>query len=291
MIEKFINYLQYEKRYSSHTLIAYNNDLFEFENFLKQTFEITLFTEVSAIQIRNWVVVLMEKDLSPKTIRRKLSAVKMFFKFLMIDGQIIQSPYQKITLPKIAKRLPVFVEESKMEFFLDPKEFETDICGLRDQLIIEIFYSTGIRLSELINLKLNDIQKDRLKVLGKRNKERIIPITEQLSTLIQIYLKKREEYDIHQLQWLLLTDSGNKLYSQFVYRKVNFYLSKVSTNKKKSPHVLRHTFATHLLNKGADLNAVKELLGHASLAATQVYTHNTIEKLKNIYNQAHPLGG
>lgn len=291
MIEKFINYLQYEKRYSSHTLIAYNNDLFEFENFLKQTFEITLFTEVSAIQIRNWVVVLMEKELSPKTIRRKLSAVKMYFKFLMIDGQISQSPYQKITLPKVAKRLPVFVEESKMEFFLDPKEFETDICGLRDQLIIEIFYSTGIRLSELINLKLNDIQKDRLKVLGKRNKERIIPITEQLSTLIQIYLKKREEYDIHQLQWLLLTDSGNKLYSQFVYRKVNFYLSKISTNKKKSPHVLRHTFATHLLNKGADLNAVKELLGHASLAATQVYTHNTIEKLKNIYNQAHPLGG
>lgn len=291
MLDQFINYLKNERRYSIHTLNAYQRDVFEFSLFIKDTFEINDLTEISSIQIRDWVVAQMEKGNNPKTIRRKLTAVKMFYRYLLIEEKITENPWKKIVLPKIAKRLPVFVEESKMEMLFSDHDFEHNISGIRDQLILEILYATGMRLSELINLEYNSVQNDRLKVLGKRNKERIIPITPHLSILLQNYLKIRNEYDHHQLPYLLLTDSGNKLYAQFVYRKVNFYLSKVSTSKKKSPHVLRHTFATHLLNKGADLNAVKELLGHANLSATQVYTHNTIEKLKNIYNQAHPLAG
>lgn len=207
-------------------------------------------------------------------------------------GEIRSNPVRKVIAPKTKKRLPVFVEESKMEKLFSDEIFPQDIFGIRDKTMLELFYATGIRRSELIGLKLSDVSNDRIKVLGKRNKQRIIPLTHEIRLQIDRYIKIRTELlGESDSDHLLLDNKGNKLSPQFVYRKVNEYLSKVTSLEKKSPHVIRHTFATHLLNNGADLNAIKELLGHSSLAATQVYTHNTIEKLKNIYHQSHPLAG
>ena len=239
--------------------------------------------------IRSWLVHLMEQHTGARSVNRKLTTLKSFYRFLMKDGILEENPMQRITPPKTSKRLPVFVEKDRMEMLLDNVSFGEGYPGLRDKLVVEMFYSTGMRLTELVNLKETDVDLhgDTIKVLGKRNKERLIPFSKKFGSLLKDYIEaKRQEFG--GAEDLFLTDKGKKIYTKMAYRIVHNNLGLVTTMEKKSPHVLRHTFATHLLNNGAELNAVKELLGHASLAATQVYTHNSIEKLKRIYKQAHP---
>lgn len=291
LLESFISYLSSEKRYSPLTVRAYADDLETFSIYCKTTFALDAFEEADHSLIRSWVVQLMEEKKNPKSIRRKLSSLNTFFRFLMREEKVKANPVRKVIAPKTSKRLPVFVEESRMENLFREEHFPEGVKGLRDRLILELLYGTGMRRAELIGLKITDVSSDRIKVLGKRNKERIIPVSPALSRCINDYIAVRSELGGAAVAELLLNDKGNKMSPEFVYRKVNDYLSGVTSLEKRSPHVLRHTFATHLLNKGADLNAIKELLGHSSLAATQVYTHNSIEKLKNIYKQAHPLGG
>jgi len=287
--DQFCDYLTHQKRYSSHTIIAYKNDLSQFYSFLDSSYNISEITEVTSPIIRSWIVSLLEDNNSPNSINRKISTLKTFFKYLQKNKLIVENPLLKIISPKTKNRLPVFVKETEIENLFDQIIYEDTYEGRRDQLILELFYSTGIRLSELIELKINsfDFNKSTLKVLGKRNKERIIPFSNNLNTKIQHYLNYRNKIEPIN-DYFFLTNNNKKLYPKFVYRLVNTYLSLVTKISKKSPHILRHTFATHMLNKGADLNAIKEILGHANLSATQVYTHNTIEKLKNIHQQAHP---
>lgn len=288
--DSFFRYLEFEKRYSAHTLISYKNDIGQFLSFLAQ-FEITSCTQVTHSIIRSWMVDLLDNDQSASSVNRKLSTLRTYFKFLHREGFIDSNPVIKVQAPKKEKRLPVIIEESTIENLLDRIDYGEGFMGKRDKLIVEMFYQTGMRLSELINLKVDDVNyfSHTIKVLGKRNKERIIPITKTFGSLILDYVivKKSEEMD-NKSDFLFVTNRGEQLYPKFVYNLINNCLSQVATIEKKSPHVLRHTFATHLLNKGAELNAIKELLGHASLAATQVYTHNTTERLKSIYKQAHP---
>ncbi|HTX88261.1 MAG TPA: site-specific tyrosine recombinase/integron integrase [Bacteroidales bacterium] len=286
---RFIAYIQFEKRYSPHTVAAYRNDLDQFTAFLQEQYPGTGLQEINATLVRSWVVALMEKGISPRSVNRKLTTLKSFFRFLQKEGEVDQNPVRNVISPKTPKRLPVFVEKEKMELLLDGIAFGEGFPALRDRLVLEMLYGTGMRLSELVHLECTDVDFHRstLKVLGKRNKERLIPFTPKFGDLMQRYLEERGRIAKEEAG-LIVTDSGNKIYPKYVYRLVIRYLSQVTTLTKKSPHVLRHTFATHLLNNGADLNAVKELLGHANLSATQIYTHNTIEKLKKIYKQAHP---
>ena len=297
---KFIDYIQYEKRYSPHTVSAYRNDLDQFFSFLKIQYDITDIRDVTHPMIRSWLVLLMEEKISPRSVNRKLTTLKSFYKFLLREGRVSVNPMRKIISPKTSKKLPSFVEREKMEMLFETVNFGEGFPAFRDRLILEILYATGMRLSELISLKETDIDfhQSTLKVLGKRNKERLIPFSNKFADLLKTYLPGKKSFlesaefpkpfcNPDEL-WLLVTDSGKKTYPRFIYRAVTKYLSQVTTLQKISPHVLRHTFATHLLNNGAELNAVKELLGHANLSATQVYTHNTIEKLKTIYKQAHP---
>jgi len=239
--------------------------------------------------IRSWLVSLMEHEVAARSVNRKLSSLKSFYKFLLHEGELTENPIRKVTPPKTAKRLPVFVEKDKMEKLFENADFGEGYPALRDNAILEMFYSTGMRLSELVNLKETDIDfhHDTIKVLGKRNKERLIPFSKRFELLLKSYLDCKKS-TFGAVNDLFLTDKGGKIYPKMIYFIVTRQLGTVTTLEKKSPHVLRHTFATHLLNNGAELNAVKELLGHASLAATQVYTHNTIDKLKRIYKQAHP---
>lgn len=285
--DSFLQYLQYEKRFSNHTLVAYANDLHQFIEYLLSSYEINATEEINHTIVRSWVVSLMEQKVTPRSVNRKISTLKTFYKYLLRQNTVTENPMLKIQSPKTSKRLPVFVEKQNMDMLLDNIEFGEDFEGQRNKLIIELFYATGMRLSELINLKVStiDLFNCQLKVLGKRNKERIIPFNNQISESLKKYitLKGDLEHD-----YLFINKNGKKIYEKFAYRVVNNYLSQVTTLDKKSPHVLRHTFATHMLNNGADLNAIKELLGHANLSATQVYTHNTVEKLKNIHKQAHP---
>jgi integrase/recombinase XerC len=287
--ERFIEYIQFEKRYSPHTVTAYSNDLTQFFEFLQSQYNILDIKEVNHPMIRSWLVALMEQKITPRSVNRKLTTLKSFYRFMIREGIVEENPMRKIISPKTSKRLPVFVESDKMELLLDRIEFGTDFSGRRDNLILEMFYSTGMRLSELVNLSESDIDfhNGNIKVLGKRNKERLIPFSKKLEGLIRDYIAIKEE-TFGQMADLFVTDTGKKVYPKLVYLIVKKYLGEVTTLVKKSPHILRHTFATHLLNNGAELNAVKELLGHANLSATQVYTHNTIEKLKTIYKQAHP---
>jgi len=285
--DNFINYLQYEKRFSAHTVLAYSTDLTQFYDYLESTYKVKDFSEVNHLLIRSWIVQMMQEKMSSRSINRKITTLKTFYKFLLRQGTVTENPMLKIQSPKTSKRLPVFVEKAQMDTLLDHVEFGEDAEGLRNKLIIELFYATGMRLSELTGLRLKDVDlhAGQLKVLGKRNKERIIPFGSELKRKIEAYLAVRKAGSNDHL---LLTASGEKMYEKLVYTIVKQYLSLVTTIDKKSPHVLRHTFATHMLNNGADLNAIKELLGHANLSATQVYTHNTVEKLKNIHKQAHP---
>ena len=289
MKERFLAYIQYEKRYSPNTVIAYQTDLDQFYDYLLLQYNITDIAGVSHPVIRSWLVHLMEHQVGPRSVNRKLTTLKSFYKFLLREGVLEENPMRKVTSLKISQRLPVFVEKDKMESLFDHIEFEEGFPGLRNKLILEMFYATGMRLSELVNLKETDIDfhHDTLKVLGKRNKERLIPFSKQFESQLKAYLVEKQN-SFGDNNDLFLTDGGCRIYPKLVYRIVTRYLGTVTTMEKKSPHVLRHTFATHLLNNGAELNAVKELLGHASLSATQVYTHNTIDKLKRIYKQAHP---
>ena len=286
--EAFLNYLYYEKRYSSHTLKSYKNDLNQFNDFCKQNNVKIL--DVDHKLIRSWIVILIENDISTRSINRKISTLKSFYKYLIKEQHLSNNPLDKVLKPKVSKELPSFVRENEMNYLLDGNYFEDDFEGKRDYLIIELFYATGMRLSELVNLKITDFDHHNktVKVLGKRNKERLIPYSTHIEKILNDYTQEREKLESKNGEFLFLTKKGEKVYHKLIYRIVNRNLNYVSTIQKKSPHVLRHTFATHMLNKGADLNAIKELLGHANLAATQVYTHNTFEKLKSIYKQAHP---
>jgi len=287
-VKEFLDYIQFEKRYSPHTVKSYSVDLNQFSDYLMTDFEVESLEQAGYQMVRSWIVNLMESGSSTRTVNRKLSALKSFYKFSMRQGTIESNPMVKIVAPKMSKKLPEFVEKSKMELLFLPDAFGDGFSDTRDRLIIEMLYGTGIRLSELVGLKTSNCSEDAIKVLGKRNKERIIPVSVSLARLIKEYLILKSELSSADTTYLLVGDKGNKLYEKFVYRKVNRYLGNVTTAQKKSPHVLRHTFATHILNNGADLNAIKELLGHANLSATQVYTHNTIEKLKNVHSLAHP---
>jgi integrase/recombinase XerC len=288
-IKQFLQYLRYEKRFSPHTIIAYQKDLEQFSSYLKETYETEDEISITFSMVRSWIVDLMEKEISPRSVNRKITSLKTFFRFLLRQGKIESNPMLKVQSPKTSKRLPVFIDEKKIELLFADTNFGEDFNGIRDRLLLEIFYATGMRLSELIGLEESGVDtfQCQVKVLGKRNKERIIPFTDKLKKLILDYLEARKEITKNP-PGFFVTDKGKKLYPKFVYRIVTSRLGTVTTLEKKSPHVLRHTFATHMLNRGADINSVKELLGHANLSATQVYTHNTIEKLKQVYKLAHP---
>ncbi len=287
----FVSYLTLEKKYSRHTVIAYERDLKEFLLFCETELGISDFKEVKYAVIRSWIVHLVHKGISNRSVNRKLSSVKAFYKFQQKTGTITALPFSNHQALKVERKLQVPFSEDEMLAVLDSIEYGDDFEGRRDKLIIEILYTTGIRRAELVNLKLVgfDAGNKTLKVLGKRNKERILPLLPGLEASIARYLLERERLEmIIDPEFLLLTKTGAKIYETLVYRVINKYLSSVSPKVKKSPHMLRHTFATHLLNRGADLNAVKELLGHSSLASTQMYTHNSIAKLKEVHATAHP---
>ena len=289
--ESFLNYLKFEKRYSIHTIRSYENDLNDYYSFIKQLDQNIEITKSDHKLVRKWIINLIENNKSPRSVNRKLSSLKSFFKYLMRNNIIDHNPVSKVQPPKNQKKLPSFVEQAQMDNLLDNIDFGDDLISVRDRFIIELFYFTGIRLSELINIKIDDfnLHSNSIKVLGKRNKERIIPTCKEIENSYKNYISIRKTIEnSEKSNFLFITEKGDKLYEKLVYRIVNKYLTYVTTIEKKSPHVLRHTFATHMLNNGADLNAVKELLGHANLSATQIYTHNTFEKLKKIYNQAHP---
>jgi integrase/recombinase XerC len=287
--ERFLAYIKFEKRYSQHTVVAYQTDLGQFYEYLSRNYQIDDIRDVNHVIIRSWLVSLVENSIVTRSINRKLTVLKSYYRFLLREGIVEGNPMRKLNPPKTSKPLPVFVEKESIARLFDEVDFEKGFPGLRNRLILEMFYSTGVRLSELVNLKISDIDfyYHTIKVLGKRNKERLIPFSNRFESVIKNYIEEKH-HCFGNNDALFLTDKGKPVYPKLIYLIVNRYLQYVTTIEKKSPHVLRHTFATHLLNNGAELNAVKELLGHASLAATQVYTHNTIEKLKQVYNQAHP---
>lgn len=288
-IDSFLSYLQHEKRYSDKTLIAYRTDLNQFAEYLKSQYQVQHPSEATHFMARSFIVYLIDKGVTPRSVNRKISALKSYYKFLTRRSLITANPMQKVIFPKTSRRLPEYVEQQAMQNLLKHDWFTSDFYGQRDRLIIELLYNTGIRREELINIKTHDVNLNQnlLKITGKGNKQRLVPFTEQLSALIRHYITLKNETGQNN-DYLLTTDKGEKMYPKFVYNKVKHYLSLVTTLDKKSPHVLRHTFATHLTNEGANLNAIKELLGHSTLAATQVYTHNNIQKLKDIYKKTHP---
>jgi integrase/recombinase XerC len=292
-ITKFLDYLKFEKRYSPHTISAYQDDLIQFRDFLETQFGGIDLKDISAPIVRSWLASLKEGGLTSRSITRKISTLKSFFKYNIRTEQLAKSPMTNIISPKISKRLPTYVEEKDMETLFQHVEFDADWNGFTGRLAMQMLYQLGLRLSELVNCKESqvDFANHHIKVLGKGNKERIIPVNDQLLAEIREYMRQKPvQLATPDTTALLVNQKGNKLHPKYVYKLTRKYLQLVTTVQKKSPHVLRHSFATHLSNNGAELNAVKELLGHASLAATQVYTHNTIEKLKNIHKKAHPKG-
>ncbi len=290
--DAFLDYLIYERRMSPHTCNAYKNDLDQFVQFCNTMVGDFDIKGVDAKLIRSWIIYLMENEISARSVNRKVSTLKSFYKYLMKLEIIETNPALNITLPKVRKKLPSFVDENSMNILLDGGFFEKDFLGTRDKLIITLLYGTGIRLAELVSLQETDIDMEQflIKVLGKRNKERIIPYPKELNKLINEYLELRNREFEGTTPYFLVTSKGDKVYDKLIYRVVKNKLGGITSLEKKSPHILRHTFATHLLNKGADLNAVKELLGHANLSATQVYTHTTFEKLQKTYKKTHPRG-
>ena len=290
-LKAFQEYLQLEKNYSLHTVTAYGNDLLFFQEFLKNIFDQDLLENVNYSMIRSWIVSMVDTGISNSSVNRKIASLKAFYKFLLKTKQIESSPLLKHKSLKTPKKLQIPFSENELDMVLNNLKFPEGYEGIRDKLIIDLFYTTGIRRIELINLKMQnvDLHSGTLKVLGKRNKERIVPIIPILASQIKLYLSERSHLEsIKDVDYFFLLLKGVKLNDSFVYRLINHYFSHVSEKVKKSPHILRHTFATHLLNNGADLNSVKELLGHTSLASTQVYTHSSLSELKKIYGQAHP---
>jgi integrase/recombinase XerC len=291
MVSFFLQHIKYEKRLSHHTIAAYEGDLKQFSAFLVFRYEFKEPENANFQMIRSWIVAMVDEKIENRSINRKIATLRTFYNFLLRHKAIATNPMLKIRALKTDKTPPKYVEEKPMENLLDHMQFSDDFSGLRDKLVIELLYGTGMRLAELIGLKLNDLNlyNHTLIVLGKRNKQRIIPINKSLVEAIKKYLILRSEITNDTTNtYLILTESGMQAYPMFVQRLVKKYLSLVTSLDQRSPHVLRHTFATHLLNRGADLNAIKDLLGHTSLAATQVYTHNSIEKLKEVFKQAHP---
>ena len=290
VIEQFIKYLKFEKRYSMHTIKAYEIDLTAFQIYLNESYEINYFEVVESQHIRSWIVSLMRKGLSNATINRKIASLKSFYKYLQVHYDLIKNPTDEVVVPKIQKRLPTFVKTTEIARLLESFKDAEDYGSIRDEMVIELLYVTGMRRSELAALQYEDIDfsKEVIKVLGKRQKERLIPVSRSLCEKIQEYWLVRQENFTTSDKHLFLTAKGKPLNSTAIYNIVRKYLEGYTTVEKKSPHTLRHSFATHLLNNGAELNAIKELLGHESLAATQIYTHTTLDKLKKAYSKAHP---
>ena len=290
MNKSFFKYLEFEKSYSAHTIRAYKDDLSQFSRYVANHFDLNDINEASHIHIRSWMVSLMQNDYSTRSINRKVSVIKTYFKYLKKKQLIHKNPMTKIVTPKTSKRLPEFVREKHIENLNIYMSSDRSFVGIRNTLILSLLYQMGIRRSELISLKESDIdiQRQTIKVLGKGNKERLVPVSAKLLSKIREYQVLKEETFESISDHLLVTDSGKKLYPKFVYNLCKKHLSQVSPNQYLGPHVLRHSFATHLANNGADLNAIKELMGHSSLAATQVYMHNTIDKLKEVYQKSHP---
>ena len=288
--ELFLSYLQYEKRYSQHTITAYENDLAQFILFGKKLVEDFCVEEADHHLIRQWIISLMDNGITAKSVNRKISTLKTFFKFLMREELIEKNPTDKVTIPKMGKKLPVFVQEKEINQLLDGRFFTADFEGRRDKAVVSLFYGTGIRLSELVGIRFSDLNlsEKMVKVNGKGNKERLVPFPFEISAVLNDYIELRNELFPESGNFLFLTGNGEPAYNKLIYRIVKSQLSLVTTIEKKSPHILRHSYATHMLNHGADLNAIKELLGHANLAATQIYTHTTFEQLKKVYKQAHP---
>jgi integrase/recombinase XerC len=289
--ESFLQYLKIEKRYSPLTVRSYLNDLEQFNNHLRLQDLPGKCEDIVSHDVRSWIVSLIQDGYSPVSIHRKISSLRVFYRYLRKEGLVTNDPLEKVVLPKMKKRLPVFVEESSLDKLLDNHDFGEDFDGIRNRTIIEMLYLTGIRRAELTGLRDIDVDISgaSVKVTGKRNKQRIIPLLKKFTERLEEYIKVRnDKFPGQKAEWFFVGNKGNKLYDKFVYNTVRKYLSMVTTIEKRSPHVLRHTFATHMLNNGADLNSIKEFLGHANLSATQIYTHNSFEKLKRIYKQAHP---
>lgn len=290
-IDEFIRYLKFEKRYSVHTQSAYETDLIQFKDYVEVHFESEILS-ADDVMIRSWMMTLIEDGCSKRSLNRKLSSLRQFYKYAIRNDFISVSPMLRVVSMKVSAKVPSFLSESEMAFLLEKIEYPNDYEGQRDRAILEMFYNTGMRLSELINLKIRDVDFSSkcIKVFGKRAKERIIPMMPSHLRSLDVFFEKREQLPSSPDSHLFLTKSGEVLYPKLVYRIVNSYLSKVTGVKQKSPHVLRHAFATHMLNDGADLNAIKEVLGHASLSSTQIYTRSSVERLKEVYKQAHPRG-
>jgi len=288
-LNAFLAYLQFEKRYSVHTITAYSNDLIQFFDFIATQYDGMDYTAITGTMVRSWLASMKEEELTGKTLNRKISSLKSFYKYQIQQGHLVKSPMETVISPKISKRLPSFIAENDMEQLFLNLSFAEGWKGYTEKMVIQLFYATGMRLSELIQCKENqvDLSKKIIKVLGKGNKERILPLSPELVLELKKYIAQKPAAANGNAH-LFVNENGKALQPKAVYTFVKFYLSQVTTLQKKSPHVLRHSFATHLMNNGADLNAVKELLGHSSLAATQVYTHNTIEKLKEVFSKAHP---
>lgn len=289
--ESFLKHLKIEKRYSLHTIRSYQTDLDQFFLWLSENDIPIAPGEITSHQVRAWVVNLIDNGITPVSVHRKISCLRVFFRYLRKEGIVNHDPLEKVVLPKRKKNLPVFIGEEELDALLDDYNFGNDFAGIRNRTIIEMLYLTGMRRSELIGLSDDDLdlREGTVKVTGKRNKQRIIPLTLDFTARLEEYVNARKDYTGNESEnWFFITDKGNKLYDKYVYNVVKRYLTMVTTIEKKSPHILRHSFATHMLNRGAGLNAIKEFLGHANLSATQIYTHNTFEKLRKIYKQAHP---
>jgi len=286
--DEFLNYLKHERNFSPNTIKSYCNDLDQFFSFMKRNSRVINYT--SSKDIRNWIILNKETGLESSTINRKISCLRTYFRFLKREGFMSKNPTNNINLLSVKKRLPVFVSEESMHNLFSKINFSDNFLGKRDAFVLDLFYQTGLRLSELINIQIADfdVRKKTLRVLGKGNKERIVPILDVIIVRYKEYMISRKEISS---KFLFVTSSGKRAYPKMIYRLVNKYLGAISTITKKSPHILRHTFATHLLNRGADINTIKELLGHKTLSSTQVYTHNSLEKIKKIYKKSHPRGG
>lgn len=288
LAESFLRYIRYEKNLSTHTVLSYKNDLFQFKEFLETIVPGCELQQVTPEQVREWIATLSETGMSARTVSRKVSSLRAFYRYLMAQSVIAGSPVKEVRVPKVRKKLPVYLRRDTMDELLDDVEYGDDFEGIRNKLIIEMFYNTGIRRAELIGLHDDDVRAEEIKVTGKRNKQRLVPYGPELAALIADYRKARREAGFAHTDYFFIKKDGEPLYPQLVYRVVKQALSQVCTLEKKSPHVLRHTFASVMLNNGAGLNSVKELLGHHSLASTEVYTHITFEELKQSYNQAFP---